>query len=108
MTKDDLKSFKISEQAKTPVERAKAKKEKDEVSQASVGFPHIEALVEAAQPDLSGFGSRLAQLTELAKTGSNKDKLAAKKAAAAYEKARVLLQYLLETKARLAAAAAAG
>ena len=39
MTKDDLKSFKISEQAKTPVERAKAKKEKDEVSQASVGFP---------------------------------------------------------------------
>lgn len=102
MTKEDLKSFKISDQVKAPVERPKAGGKKEAAAPPpSVGFPHIEAVVEAAEPDLAGFESRLAQLTELAKSGSNKDKLAAKKAAAAYEKARALLQYLLETKARL-------
>jgi len=101
MTKEDLKSFKISDQAKTPVQKTGKKEEPPAAS--SVGFPHIEALVEAATPDLAGFESRLAQLNELAKSGSNKDKLAAKKAAQAYEKAKALLQYLLETKARLTA-----
>ena len=99
MTKEDLKSFKISDQAKAPVERAKGKTE--EPAPSSVGFPHIEALVESAAPDLGGLESRLAQLNEMAKSGSNKDKLAAKKAAAAYEKAKALALYLLETKARL-------
>jgi hypothetical protein len=101
MTKEDLKSFKISDQAKKPTEKAGKKEEPPAAS--SVGFPHIEALVEASTPDLSGFEGRLAQLHEMTKSGSNKDKLAAKKAAAAYEKARALLQYLLDTKARLTA-----
>ena len=79
----------------------KTGKKEEPAASSSVGFPHIEALVEAAQPDLTGFDARLAALHEMAKSGSNKDKLAAKKAAAAYEKARALLQYLLETKARL-------
>jgi hypothetical protein len=35
------------------------------------------------------------------KVGGNKEKLAAKKAAAAYERAHALLRYLLDTKARL-------
>lgn len=107
MTKEDLKSFKISDQVKAPAERAKGKKE-ETAPPPSVGFPHIEALVEAASPDLSGFDARLAQLNEMAKTGSNKDKLAAKKAAVAYDKARALLQYLLDTKARLAGGGASG
>ena len=95
---DDLKSFKIQSQAGV---KQPTKKEAPAAPPPSVGFPHVEALVEAAKPDLSGLETRLAQLHELAKSGSNKDKLAAKKAAAAYEKARALLDYLLETKARL-------
>ncbi len=104
MTKDDLKSFKISDQVKAPVERPRAGGKKEAPAPPpSVGFPHIEAVVEASSLDMTGFEARLAQLNELAKSGSNKDKLAAKKAAAAYEKARALLQYLLDTKARLSA-----
>lgn len=98
--KEDLKSFKIQGQAGV---KQPTKKEAPPPPPPSVGFPHIEAVVES--PDLSGLESRLAQLQELAKSGSNKDKLAAKKAAAAYEKARALLQYLLDTKARLSAGA---
>ena len=100
MTKEDLKSFKIQGQAGV---KQPTKKEAPPAPPPSVGFPHIEAVVEA--PDLAEFESRLAQLQELAKSGSNKEKLAAKKAAAAYEKARALLQYMLDTKARLAAPA---
>lgn len=99
MSKEDLKSFKIQGQAGV---RQASKKEAPPPPPPSVGFPHIEAVVESATPDLSGLEARLAQLQELAKSGANKDKLAAKKAAAAYEKARALLLYLLETKARLA------
>lgn len=100
MTKEDLKSFKIQGQAGV---KQPSKKEAPPPPPPSVGFPHIEAIVEASEPDLKGLEARLAQLQELAKSGSNKDKLAAKKAAAAYEKAKALLQYLLDTKARLAA-----
>lgn len=96
---DDLKSFKIQGQAGV---KQPTKKDPPPPPPPSVGFPHIEAVVEANPPDLSGLATRLAQLQELAKSGSNKDKLAAKKAAAAYEKAQALLDYLLETKARLA------
>ncbi len=102
MTRQDLKSFKISEQTKQPVERTRNKNAKDEAPSAppSVGFPRIESVVETG--DLGGFDERLATLQEMARSGSNKDKLAAKKAAAAYERASALLGYLLETKARLA------
>lgn len=98
----DLKSFKISDQTKQPVDRprAKATGKADAAPPPSVGFPRIEAVVESG--DLGGLGDRLATLQEMARTGSNKDKLAARKAAAAYERASALLGYLLETKARLA------
>jgi hypothetical protein len=100
MTKSDLKGFKISDQVKQPVDRARPKKEEAAAPPPSVGFPRIEALVESG--DLGGLAGRLEALRELAKSGSNKDKLAAKKAAGAYERAQALLSYLLETKARLA------
>ena len=101
MTKQDLKSFKISEQTKQPVDRARNKNAKEEAAPPpSVGFPRIEALVETG--DLGGLDQRLAVLQEMSRSGSNKDKLAAKKAAAAYERAQALLGYLLDTKARLA------
>jgi hypothetical protein len=102
MTRKDLSSFKISDQVKAPVERPKAKKDKDASPPPSVGFPRIESVVEAGGGDtLAALQGRLATLQEMAKSGSNKDKLAAKKAAAAYEKAKALLDYLLATKARL-------
>ncbi len=102
MTKTDLKSFKIADQTKQPVERARNKGAKDEAPPPpSVGFPRIEALVESG--DLGGLELRLATLQEMSRSGSNKDKLAARKAAGAYERAQALLGYLLDTKARLAA-----
>jgi hypothetical protein len=102
MTPKDLQSFKISDQVKSPVERPKAKKDKDAGPPPSVGFPRIESVVESGGADtLAALKSRAATLQEMAKSGSNKDKLAAKKAAQAYEKARALLDYLLATKARL-------
>lgn len=101
MSNSDLKSFKISDQTKQPVDRPRAKAAgKADAAPPSVGFPRIEAVVESG--DLGGLGDRLAVLQEMARNGSNKDKLAAKKAAAAYERASALLGYLLETKARLA------
>jgi hypothetical protein len=99
MTKEELKGFKISDQVKAPVDKARAKKA-DQGPPPSVGFPAIEAVVESG--DLGGLDDRLKALKELSKVGGNKEKLAAKKAAAAYEKAGALLRYLLETKARLA------
>jgi hypothetical protein len=101
MTNQDLKSFKISDQTKQPVDRPKSKAGKAEpAAPPSVGFPRIEAVVESG--DLGGLSERLATLQEMARSGSNKDKLAAKKAAAAYERASALLGYLLDTKVRLA------
>ncbi len=102
MTNPDLKSFKISDQTKQPVDRprSKAAAKADAAPPPSVGFPRIEAVVESG--DLGGLSDRMAALQEMARSGSNKDKLAAKKAAAAYERAAALLGYLLETKARLA------
>jgi hypothetical protein len=102
MTRKELSSFKISDQVKAPVERPKAKKEKDAGPPPSVGFPRIEAVVESGDAQtIAGLQARLAALQEMAKAGSNKDKLAAKKAAAAYEKTKALLDYLLATKAKL-------
>ena len=98
MSKEELKGFKISEQVKAPVDKPRAKKA--EASPApSVGFPRIEALVESGE--LSGLEGRLQQLKAMQNAGGNKEKLAAKKAAAAYERAHALLVYLLDTKARL-------
>ncbi len=102
MTRKDLQSFKISDQVKAPVERPRGKKTKDNGPPPSVGFPRIEAVVESGGAEtLSALEGRLATLQEMAKSGSNKDKLAARKAAAAYEKTKALLDYLLATKARL-------
>lgn len=102
MTKPDLKSFKISEQQKAPVDRPRSGKatKEEPAPPPSVGFPRIEGVVESG--DLGGLEQRLGVLQEMSRSGSNKDKLAAKKAAAAYERAQALLAYLLDTKARLA------
>jgi hypothetical protein len=99
MTKEDLKGFKISDQVKAPVEKPRAKKASEAGPPPSVGFPRIEAVVESG--DLGGLDGRMQQLKEMQKVGGNKEKLAAKKAVAAYERAHALLRYLLDTKARL-------
>lgn len=99
---DDLKSFKIQSKVGQRVDRpsgAGTKSGKGEA--ASVGFPRVEAIVEADSADLSGLGARHAQLAEMAKSGSAKEKAAAQKAAVAYERAQDLLEHLLSIKAGL-------
>ncbi len=98
MSKEELKGFKISDQVKAPVDKPRAKKA-EASPPPSVGFPRIEAVVESG--DLAGLEGHLQLLRDMQKSGSNKEKLAAKKAAAAYERAHALLTFLLETKARL-------
>jgi hypothetical protein len=101
----DLKSFKISDQVKQPVERPRPGQKKGEAPpvSSSAGFPRIEGLVESEDTaQLQGLADRQAQLEEMAKApGSQKDKAAAKKAAGAYAKARALVDYLLETKRKM-------
>ena len=108
MPTDDkgLKSFKISDQVKKPVEKprpwARAAPQGD-TGGGSAGFPRIEALVESSAPDLAGFDKRAADLEEMAKSAKTpKDKNAPKKAAGAYKTTRALIDYLLETKSKLA------
>lgn len=97
---DDLKSFKIQSKVSQRVDRPGAKKGAS-AEPASVGFPRIEALIEADGPDLSGLAERHQRLSEMAKAGTPKDKAAATKAAVAYERAQDLLEHLLATKAAL-------
>ncbi len=108
MASDELKSFKVGDKVKKPVEppRQGAKAEPAPQAAGSVGFPRIEALVEADQPDLAGLEARHAELVAMAGSAkANKDKAAAKKAAQAYQRARELIAYLLETKAKLSGGA---
>lgn len=105
MSNDDLKSFKISDQVKKPVDRPRSPNSAEsEPAPSSAGFPRIEALVETEDPtQMQSLQQNHERLEEMAKSGaSNKEKAAAKKAAAAYAKARGLVGYLLETKAKLA------
>lgn len=97
---DDLKSFKISGKVAQRIDRP-APKKGGKAEPQSVGFPRIEALVEAESPDLSGLSERHRALSEKAKTGGVKEKGLAKKAAIAYERTLDLLEHLLETKAAL-------
>lgn len=102
---DPIKAFKISDAVKQPVERPRPgqKAQPAPPPVASVGFPRIEALVESDAPDLTGIEARLLQLDELAKSSkSQKEKLAAARAAKSYEKTRALLQKLFATKQQMA------
>jgi hypothetical protein len=99
MTKDDLKGFKISDQVKTKVDRP-TKKEVVAPAAPSAGFPALEALVDA-EPDMGGFHARHASLVEMSKSGTTKDKAAARKAATAYEKTKDVIGVLMDTKKKL-------
>ena len=96
---DDLKEFKISDQRKPGLKQPQ--KQQDAAPPPSVGFPRIEALVEAEEPNIDGFGERHNALDELMQHGSAKEKGAAKKAKVAYERAQDVIEYLLETKKQM-------
>jgi hypothetical protein len=96
---DGLKSFKISDQRKKPIEKATKK----DATPPSVGFPKIEALIEQDSPDLSGLHARKQALDEMTSSATTpKDKAAAKRAAEAYAKSLALIDSLLATKAKMA------
>ena len=99
---NDLKDFKISDQVRQRVDRPAGGSGTGSAETASVGFPHIEGLLESDEPDFSGFSERMSALQELAASGSNKEKAGAKKAAIAYERVTDLLEHLLATKESMA------
>jgi hypothetical protein len=101
-----MKTFKIGDAVKKPVERprpgAKVAAALPAAPPTSVGFPRIEALVEAETPDLTGLDARMAALLELHRVATSpKNKLAAQRAARAYEKAKLLIEQLFATKKQL-------
>ncbi len=103
---DDLKNFKIQDAVKKPVERPRAAApgaSSEEASEPeSIGFPFIEAQVEADGPWLDGMRERHAVLDEMGKNGASpKEKASGKKAALGYQRALELLDHLLATKAQM-------
>jgi hypothetical protein len=98
---EDLKSFTIQSRVNQRVDRPASTPSGDAENAASVGFPRIEALVEADSLDLQGLSSRRAQLQEIVKSGGPKEKPAAQKAALAYERTEALLHHLMEIKASM-------
>lgn len=97
MAKDQLKSFKASDVQQKPLPRS-GKGKQSEAAAVSAGFPTIESVVEKEQLDLSGLQQRLELLHELADEGTAKQKGAAAKAIAAYERTADLLEHLWDTK----------
>ena len=102
MTDEKLESFKASDLQRPGVKRGAAARATSERQAASAGFPNIEAILEAEELDLSGLDARLEALRELAQKGSAKEKGAARKAIAAYERTRDLLEFLWQTKQTIA------
>jgi hypothetical protein len=101
-----LKSFKVQDAVKKQVDGPKGKVAPAPAEPvSSAGFPKIEALVEAATPDLGELEARRSQLETLAKASkSQKEKLAYQRAQKAYEKCRALIESLLATKQRMGGA----
>jgi len=95
----DMKNFKISDQLPRGAERRAKPKTETQQPQSSAGFPHLEALLEQEELDLSGFGQRIDALESLSENGGNKEKAAVKKARVAYERTIDVIEFLLETKA---------
>lgn len=100
---DDLKSFKISDATPKGADRG-SRKSAEGAATSSVGFPNVEAQVESDGPALQGLDDRYDLLVEMSKSGTPKDKAAAKKAALAYERAHGLLTHLLNTKQQMSGA----
>jgi len=100
MANDDLQNFKISDQVKKTVDRPR--KTASAEDQPSAGFPTLEALVEQETVDVAGLQERHAQLSEMSKSGSPKEKQAAKKATVAYERALDVVEFLVSTKETMA------
>jgi len=110
-----LGNFKISDAVKRPVTPSSASQmaqqgggkkkggSKLELEEApSAGFPNLEKLIESDSLDKAGLAARRKALEDLAKKGDNKAKAGAKKALTAYDHVEDLLDYLWDTKARLA------
>ena len=99
---DDLKSFKISDQIKAPIDKPKA--DAGATGPApSAGFPRIEALIENDSIDLGDLKNRVSELQALSNSGeaSPKEKGGARKASLAYRHLNELIEHLAATKASM-------
>ena len=99
---DDLKSFKISDQVKAPVDKPKSGAGPAEPA-PSAGFPRIEALIENDSIDLADLKGRVAELQALANnaSASPQEKGGARKASLAYRHLNELIDHLVETKSSM-------
>lgn len=100
-----MESFKISDTHRPQVSSV-AQRTKDtegEKESFSLGYEKIEKILENEDPQvmLAGLNGSLEQLRSIESEGSNKEKLAAGKAAVAYERTIELLDYLFQTKEAL-------
>ncbi len=102
MAKDDFSSFKIGDMRRPSV-RTTSKSSggaAPEPEATSVGFPAIEARLEAKTVDSVAEELRASyeQLEAMSMAGDMRKKSAAKKAMGAYERAADLFEYLFQTK----------
>ena len=102
MGKDKLPSFRAAEAQKKPLQRGSKSKTAQQAQEAvSAGFPTIERTLEDERLDLSGLDQRMAQLAKMSEEGGAKEKGASRKALAAYERTKDLMEFLWETKGGL-------
>ena len=74
----------------------------NETQTESMGYPHLEGLLEQPNPDLSQMRTHQKSLETLSKSGkSAKEKASAKQAAQAYARFFELFDKLLEVRAKL-------
>jgi hypothetical protein len=102
MANDKLPSFRASDAQKKPLQRAAKSKTAQQAQEAvSAGFPTIERTLEGDILDLGGLDQRMAQLARMSEEGGAKEKGASRKALAAYERTKDLMEFLWETKGGL-------
>lgn len=74
----------------------------NEKQPSTMGYPHLEALIEQPNPDLAGMRAHQKTLESLSKTASSaKDKASAKQATVAYARFFELFDKLLEVRTKL-------
>ncbi|OGQ92187.1 MAG: hypothetical protein A2289_02555 [Deltaproteobacteria bacterium RIFOXYA12_FULL_58_15] len=108
MSKKKLESFKIGDTRKPGISQPKAGQETSRQAAseaASLGFRRIETILE--NDEVGTVSASLNQLLQSLeslerKAGTNKDKVAAKRAIVAVERTADLLDYLFQTKAQMA------
>jgi hypothetical protein len=96
---DDLKNFQIKDRVP---QTGPAAEDPQNPNSPSVGFPHIESLLESNDLNLEGFDGRNQQLEQIANSNAPaRERGNANKAAKSYQRTRELLEQLLGIKSQM-------